>query len=339
MNRDVPSSPGLFPICRRRTPLPRQRRSRLLFPSPRPLRARRVLRKERRLRVRIWAVCKRVAWPLWKPFTTFRLAGVSVQFHSTTLIFPYGMFLWIGWHQDGWSSFWPMAVLLSIFGGSLLAHEFAHIFAGRGCGIDTEKVIFLPVGAAALMDDIPRSIKELWISIAGPLASFALAGICQAILWAMHHWLYGRHLHHRFYLFEHPWLYETTRLLRFGLSINLSLGLFNLLPCYPMDGGRILRSLLGVTIRKFINRSRSAAFLLATKITVRYVALPLTLGAIVFTAWVSHFWIHLLLFPLAFAAGEFEYRMLCGEIPEPAVNTEDMDEKGARISVRLRARI
>ena len=316
-HRSFPSGPGLFPVNRPRTFQPRTRRTHSLFQRPRrqiPLRA---ARRQRTVRAGLWSLCKAVGWLLWKPFTVCRIAGVKVQFHITTLLFPYGTFLWMGWQYDGWSGFRPMALMLAVFGLSLLVHEFAHIFAGRGCGIDTEKMIFLPVGAAALMDDIPRSIKETWISIAGPLSSFALAAICQAGLWAMHHWLYGRHLHHRYYLYDHPCLYETVRMLRFGLSINLSLALFNLLPCYPMDGGRVLRSLIGVTLGKFMKRSRDAAFLLATKISVRYVALPLAAGAIIFTVGWTHLWIHLLTFPLLLAGAELEYRMLRSEIPEP----------------------
>jgi len=246
-----------------------------------------------------------------------RIAGVPVQFHSTALIFPTGYMLWEGRSDDGWRICWPVIALVALFWLSLLVHEFAHIFAAKGFGIGTRKMIFIPVGAVALVEEIPRTAAEGWIAVAGPLGSLAFAGICKLGFWAMCHWM--NHWTHgwRFqFLREHFWIYDTVRMLRIGCLLNLVLALFNLLPCYPMDGGRILRSALAVALKKFTQRSRERAFLAATVITVRWVSWPLALGAMVFTIVSIHDWTELVLFPLLLFVGEVEVSELRAECRE-----------------------
>jgi len=249
----------------------------------------------------------------WKSFTVCRIAGVPVQIHPTCLFFPVGYLLWSGWSENGWRSLWLMGSLLALLWLSLLAHEFAHIFAARGCGIRTEKMVFLPVGAVAMIESLPRSGQETWIASAGPLMSFILAGICHLGARSMEHWADGLPL---LYLYCHVWPFVVLRFLRIGCEMNLFLALFNLIPCHPMDGGRIFRSLLAVTLRKFTRRSHEAAFLTATRITVRYVALPLVLCGLAITISYTHLWMHLILFPLALIVGEIEYRSLRDESPK-----------------------
>lgn len=319
MNDDTPSHRDLLPPIGSRAamlprPRPRLARRKKSWPGPtlhRPLLVRRV---PALARVTLWACCKGFAGRLWRPFPICRIAGVPVQFHSTFLLHPIGTVLWFGSSGHHWRNLWPLLLLLSMACLSLLAHEFAHILAARRCGIGTQRMIFLPVGAVALLDDIPRMAQEIWVALAGPLASLALAGLCQLAVWAMQHGLHG--LPFRF-LHDHAWLFSVMRLLRLGCYLNLGLALFNLLPCYPMDGGRVLRSLLAVALGRFTRRTRDAAFLLATKIVVRGVAWPLAFGALTLTIARTHLWPHLILFPLLLVFGELEYRMLREECPEP----------------------
>jgi Zn-dependent protease len=252
--------------------------------------------------MRLWLLFKWIGQRLWKPFPMCRIARVSVQFHSTALVFPAGYLLWMGWSDHGCRSLWQMGIVLAILWLSLLVHEFAHILAARSCGIGSRKIVFLPVGAVAMLDDIPPGKKELWIAIAGPLASLALAGVCQLGIWTMHYWMLG--LPHRFVSLHHDWLYGVLKFLKLGAYLNTVLGLFNLLPCFPLDGGRILRSMLGMVLRKLTRRTSESSTLLATAITVRFVAWPLAFAAVIYTISTTHIWMHLILFPLAVVVGE-----------------------------------
>jgi stage IV sporulation protein FB len=239
---------------------------------------------------------------------------VPVQFHSTFLLHPVSTILWLGGSDIRGGLLWPSIVLLAILCVSMLAHEFAHILAARRCGIGTRRMVFLPVGAVALLDRIPRLKQEFWVAVAGPLASLALAGCCQLGVWGLEHWADGLTIR---FLREHSWMFRVATFLRIGCYINLAFALFNLLPCFPMDGGRIFRSLLAMTIRKFRRRLRDVADVLATKIAVRCVAWPVAVNAIAITISCTHLWPHLILFPMALAAGEVEYWHLRNEEEEP----------------------
>ncbi len=111
---------------------------------------------------------------------------------------------------------------ICILGGiALIAHEFAHIFIAQSLGYRVSGIELQPFGCVAEMEEI-RSLKDAgMIALAGPILSIVSACICYAVL-SFGDFLYVRD---------------------FG-NINLSIALINLFPAYPLDGGRILKSLL-----------------------------------------------------------------------------------------------
>ena len=189
-----------------------------------------------------------------------------------------------------------VAVLVALLWGSLLAHEWAHIMAARWQGVGARGITFMPIGAMAEMDSMPRGAGEFWIAVAGPVCSFLLA----AAFWLGHFAMLLLHA---------PWWIELTRLSRIGAAINLALAVFNLLPCFPMDGGRMFRALLGLTLAKSFRCHRAKAHDLANRITVRYLVPVMVVAAVTVTVVRTHIWIHLGLFPLLWLAAELEYRV------------------------------
>ena len=133
------------------------------------------------------------------------------------------------------------AVGALLFLVSLLAHELAHALVARRNGVAVESITFwLFGGVARLAGDAASPLAALWIALVGPLTSLALAGICAVIATAL------RGTDAPPFVAGVPgWLAWT----------NLGLGLFNLLPGAPLDGGRVLRAVLWI---RSGDRDRSA---------------------------------------------------------------------------------
>lgn len=160
-----------------------------------------------------------------------RVFGVPVRFHFTFwLVVVWLIFVGAGGSQ---SLAGTAAYVLSLF-LSVLLHEGGHAFAARRYGIRTLEIVMLPLGGLSRLEKQPKPAEEFWVAIAGPLVNFVLgAGLLG--------WVYasGGALS-----LEH-WQQATDRNVAARLAVaNLILALFNLLPAFPMDGGRVMRSLL-----------------------------------------------------------------------------------------------
>lgn len=248
----------------------------------------------------------------WRTLSFGSIARVPVRMHSTCLLYPGGFLAWLVWtnppsavRDDEILARAAVALLLPcVVWASLLAHEFGHVFAARWCGVGTRSVLFIPLGAVALLDAPLRNTRELWIAAAGPAVSLGLAGLCwqplPALLRAVD---------------TAPFMPPLSFAVAFGCVINLMIALFNLVPCFPMDGGRILRSLLATGLGARVSRQR--AFDCATTIVVRCVNPLVVLGVLIFTIAVSHEWLHLVLFPLLLVAGECELRAQRDTLADP----------------------
>lgn len=128
----------------------------------------------------------------------------------------------------------------------VLLHELGHSIVAQRLGIRVVDITLWPLGGMARMSSIPESSKvEGWIAVAGPVVNFVLAALTFAVLVALGSAGTG----------EGP-LAEALRLF---LEFNLALGVFNLVPAFPNDGGRILRSVLAL----------SRDWLAATELAVR----------------------------------------------------------------------
>jgi stage IV sporulation protein FB len=165
-------------------------------------------------------------------YTIGRVGGTEVKLHLTFVLF---LIWWaIGGYQEAGTAgafaaaFWLLAVF-----GCILLHEFGHIRMARRFGVRTPDVILLPIGGVARLERIPDEPKqELLIALAGPAVTAAIA----LILYVMIR-LSGDDAG----LGD---LSPTRPFLSLLMNVNVYLLLFNLIPAFPMDGGRVLRALL-----------------------------------------------------------------------------------------------
>jgi Zn-dependent protease len=148
-----------------------------------------------------------------------RVAGIDIYVHPTFLL----VILFSGVLRDGGAS---LPLVLSMF-GCVLLHEYGHALMARRFGIETDKITLYPIGGVARLRRLPRAPgAEFLIAIAGPAVNFAIVLALVALSFAG--------------LGATPLGVFAEEL----AIINLVLALFNLIPAFPMDGGRILRALL-----------------------------------------------------------------------------------------------
>jgi Zn-dependent protease len=158
----------------------------------------------------------------WKLGT---IAGIKTYVHASFLLLL-GWAAWVAYTGGGTvlSAILGMVFLLAVF-GSVLLHELGHALVARRYGIQTHRIVLLPIGGVAQLAGEPRSPRqEFWVALAGPLVNFALAVGLTIVAAALGLSNFG--------------------LVHSLIVANLSLGLFNLVPAFPMDGGRVLRALL-----------------------------------------------------------------------------------------------
>jgi Zn-dependent protease len=130
---------------------------------------------------------------------------------------------------------------------SIVLHEFGHSVVARAFGIPMNGITLFVFGGVAEMGDEPPSPKsELLMAIAGPLTSVFLGGVayglrCLSDVWA--------------------WPIEATVILGYLTWINLALAGFNLIPAFPLDGGRVLRSILWAARGDLVSATRIASTL------------------------------------------------------------------------------
>jgi Zn-dependent protease len=166
-----------------------------------------------------------------------RVYGISLRMHATFLLLL-GWTAWMAGQVGGYrASLWALALVLCLF-ACVLLHELGHcLVAMRWCGVKVNGITLLPIGGVASLQAIPeRPIQELAIAVAGPLVNVVIALALLAARGGL------------------PALPElgvpesAGELCDMLIISNGVLVVFNLIPAFPMDGGRILRSLLAIPL-------------------------------------------------------------------------------------------
>lgn len=206
-----------------------------------------------------------------KLFTWF---GIPVHLHWTFgLIFVYA--LWIGYSNnlDIISTVWLIGFFIALF-ACVLLHEYGHSLTARRYGVETRDIILTPIGGIARLERMPeKPIQEFLVAIAGPLVNVVIAAVLfllsmlifQGERWELFKWFLKSQ-----FLFsggeEAGEVMEETGASMSGIlfylpvlvATNIGLVVFNLIPAFPMDGGRIFRSLLAMRIGR-VKATRAAA--------------------------------------------------------------------------------
>ena len=166
--------------------------------------------------------------------TIGRIAGTAVRIHVTFLLY----LAWIAyanWEEGGSAAALDATLFVSLLFLCVLAHEFGHIFAARRYGIGTPDVTLLPIGGLARLERIPADPnQELVVALAGPAVNVVIALALMLLVGAPDAAHFGA--------LEDPRVAMVERL----VQVNIILVLFNMLPAFPMDGGRVLRALLAM---------------------------------------------------------------------------------------------
>ncbi len=176
--------------------------------------------------------------------------GIRVYVHATFLLL-------IGWivlthfmqGQTLQSAVAGVVFTMAIF-LSVLLHEYGHALAARRFGIGTRDITLLPIGGVARLERMPEEPRqELWVALAGPAVNVAISGALFVLLFAVGALqpLVGLSVT------GGPFLERL-------MVANIFLALFNLLPAFPMDGGRVLRALLATRL-PYVRATKIAGFL------------------------------------------------------------------------------
>jgi len=167
-----------------------------------------------------------------------RFAGIDVFLHTTFLL----LIGWIGfsyWMQTRSvsSTLEGVGFMLALF-ASVVLHEYGHALTARRYGIKTRDITLLPIGGLARLERMPdKPIQEFRVALAGPIVNLVITAVLFIYLVVTNTLAPLNGLS----LTGGPFIERL-------MSVNLTLALFNLLPAFPMDGGRVLRSLLAMRI-------------------------------------------------------------------------------------------
>lgn len=186
-------------------------------------------------------------------FTIARFADIDLKVHVTFLLILL-LGAWQG-QAHGWAGAMFGAGLMLLLFVCVTLHEFGHALVAQRLGIRVKEIILLPIGGVAMLSRNPdRAWHELVIAAAGPAVNVVIAGVLIGALALAGHWPVRIDAY-----LEGMFRPSVLGGAMFLLHANIALVLFNMIPAFPLDGGRIFRALLGF-VMSWGRATRIAAF-------------------------------------------------------------------------------
>ncbi len=182
---------------------------------------------------------KQFSISLGKPF------GIPTRIHWTFWI----LILWIVYTNAsqgaaGIDTLWYILFVFAIF-TCVVLHELGHALAARRYGIGTRSITILPIGGVASLEKMPdRPVQELVVAIAGPMVNVLIALALGVSLSVSGSLSVGQET------LEGMTRIEASNFLLAMFFVNIMLVIFNMIPAFPMDGGRVLRAILAMSMSK-----------------------------------------------------------------------------------------
>ena len=168
--------------------------------------------------------------------TIGRFGGTAVKVHVTFLLF----LAWIGfsaWGREGLAAARDSVVFITLIFACVVLHEFGHILMARRFGIETPEVTLLPIGGVASLQRLPtKPMQEFLVAIAGPAVNLVIGLVLMLLI--------GSIMPDRLSQLDDPGVSLLGRL----AGANIFLAIFNLIPAFPMDGGRVLHAFLSTKL-------------------------------------------------------------------------------------------
>ena len=168
-----------------------------------------------------------------------RLFGIPLRIHVTFLLLL--LFFAMAGARAGepYGPLYAVATIVLVF-ACVVVHELAHSLMARHYGVNVRAIVLLPIGGVSQMEAMPEDPKqEIKVSVVGPLTSLTLAALFYLLALVTEQTLSGKS-----FATYGPEMFSKL------FWINLMLGLFNILPAFPMDGGRVLRGVLATKMEQ-----------------------------------------------------------------------------------------
>jgi Zn-dependent protease len=177
-----------------------------------------------------------------------RFAGIDVYVHATFLL----LIGWVGYshwleNRDWGEVLSGVLFILALF-LCVVLHEYGHALTARKYGIKTRDITLYPIGGVARLERLPdKPIEELWVALMGPAVNVVIAAILFIYLTVTNSLVPLSNLS-----------VASGSFIERLMLVNISLVLFNLIPAFPMDGGRVLRALLAMRM-EYVRATQVAA--------------------------------------------------------------------------------
>ncbi|SNR39716.1 Zn-dependent protease (includes SpoIVFB) [Maribacter sedimenticola] len=169
-----------------------------------------------------------------------KVSGIKIEVHWTFIL----LLLWVAFLEfqkgSGLNRILLNEALIVVLFFCVVLHELGHALTAKKFGVQTKNILLLPIGGVATLEKMPeKPVQELWIALAGPAVNIIIAILLLLVVPVRSYFNFDA-------IVMEELLYEPTlqNFLFYLFIANVMLVVFNLIPAFPMDGGRVLRALL-----------------------------------------------------------------------------------------------